>query len=88
MPGIVSYGAYVPPTRLGFSVLGGRPPKEGGPERAVAWRLELPPAEQRSLRDLDVGVWFDEEDVVIDSEYATGSGTAPRTSSSSTSTAS
>jgi hypothetical protein len=29
MPGIVSYGAYVPPTRLGFSVIGGRPPKAG-----------------------------------------------------------
>ena len=41
------------------------------PERAVAWRLELPPAEERSLGDLDVGVWFDEEGVVIDSEYAT-----------------
>jgi 3-hydroxy-3-methylglutaryl CoA synthase len=40
MPGIVSYGAYVPPTRLGFSVIGGRPPKEGGPERAVAWNDE------------------------------------------------
>jgi 3-hydroxy-3-methylglutaryl CoA synthase len=40
MAGIVSYGAYVPPTRLGFSVLGGRPPKDGGPERAVAWNDE------------------------------------------------
>jgi len=40
MPGIVSYGAYVPPTRLGFSVIGGRPPKDGGPERAVAWNDE------------------------------------------------
>jgi 3-hydroxy-3-methylglutaryl CoA synthase len=40
MPGIVSYGAYVPPTRLGFSVIAGRPPKEGGPERAVAWNDE------------------------------------------------
>ncbi|MEN8161309.1 MAG: OB-fold domain-containing protein [Myxococcota bacterium] len=40
MPGIVSYGAYIPPTRLGFSVLAGRPPKEGGPERAVAWNDE------------------------------------------------
>ena len=40
MAGIVSYGAYVPPTRLGFSVMGGRPPKEGGPERAVAWNDE------------------------------------------------
>jgi 3-hydroxy-3-methylglutaryl CoA synthase len=40
MPGIVSYGAYVPPTRLGFAVLAGRAPKEGGPERAVAWNDE------------------------------------------------
>ena len=40
MPGIVSYGAYIPPTRLGFSVIGGRPPKDGGPERAVAWNDE------------------------------------------------
>ena len=40
MPGIVSYGAYVPPTRLGFSVIAGRPPKDGGPERAVAWNDE------------------------------------------------
>ena len=40
MPGLVSYGAYIPPTRLGFSVIAGRPPKEGGPERAVAWNDE------------------------------------------------
>jgi 3-hydroxy-3-methylglutaryl CoA synthase len=40
MAGIVSYGAYVPPTRLGFSVIAGRPPKEGSPERAVAWNDE------------------------------------------------
>jgi 3-hydroxy-3-methylglutaryl CoA synthase/uncharacterized OB-fold protein len=40
MPGIVSYGAYVPPTRLPFSVIAGRAPKEGGPERAVAWNDE------------------------------------------------
>jgi 3-hydroxy-3-methylglutaryl CoA synthase/uncharacterized OB-fold protein len=40
MPGIVSYGAYIPPTRLGFSVSAGRAPKEGGPERAVAWNDE------------------------------------------------
>jgi 3-hydroxy-3-methylglutaryl CoA synthase len=40
MPGIVSYGAYIPPTRLGFSVLAGRAPKDGGPERAVAWNDE------------------------------------------------
>jgi len=40
MPGIVSYGAYIPPTRLGFSVIAGRAPKDGGPERAVAWNDE------------------------------------------------
>jgi 3-hydroxy-3-methylglutaryl CoA synthase len=40
MAGIVSFGAYVPPTRLGFSVIAGRPPKEGGPERSVAWNDE------------------------------------------------
>jgi 3-hydroxy-3-methylglutaryl CoA synthase/uncharacterized OB-fold protein len=40
MAGIVSYGAYVPPTRLGFSVMAGRAPKDGGPERSVAWNDE------------------------------------------------
>ncbi len=38
--GIVSYGAYVPPTRLGLSVMAGRAPKEGEPEKAVAWSDE------------------------------------------------
>ena len=40
--GIASYGAYVPPTRLAFGTIGGRPPKEGesGPERSVAWNDE------------------------------------------------
>ena len=38
--GISSYGAYVPPTRLAFSTLSGRPAKEGGPEKAVAWNDE------------------------------------------------
>lgn len=42
MAGIVSYGAYVPPTRLGFAVMAGRPARsdDGGPERAVAWADE------------------------------------------------
>lgn len=42
MAGIVSYGAYVPPTRLAFTTLAGRLPKgdEIGPERAVAWNDE------------------------------------------------
>jgi 3-hydroxy-3-methylglutaryl CoA synthase len=39
-PGIQSYGAYVPPTRLALGALGGRPAKDGGPERAVAWNDE------------------------------------------------
>ena len=38
--GIVSYGAYVPPTRLPLGALGGRAAKEGGPEKAVAWNDE------------------------------------------------
>lgn len=38
--GIVSYGAYVPPMRLPLGALGGRAPKEGGPEKAVAWNDE------------------------------------------------
>jgi 3-hydroxy-3-methylglutaryl CoA synthase len=40
MAGIVSYGAYIPPTRLGFSVIAGGAPKEGAPERSVAWNDE------------------------------------------------
>jgi len=40
MAGIVSFGAYIPPTRIGFSVMAGRGAKEGGPERAVAWNDE------------------------------------------------
>jgi 3-hydroxy-3-methylglutaryl CoA synthase/uncharacterized OB-fold protein len=38
--GISSYGAYVPRTRLAFATLAGRPAKEGGPEKAVAWNDE------------------------------------------------
>lgn len=40
MIGITSYGAYIPRTRLPFSVIGGGAPKEGGPERSVAWNDE------------------------------------------------
>jgi len=40
MIGITSYGAYIPRTRLPFSVIGGRPAKDGGPERSVAWNDE------------------------------------------------
>ena len=40
MAGIVSYGAYVPPTRLPLALIAGGPAKEGGPEKAVAWNDE------------------------------------------------
>ncbi len=40
MPGILSFGAYVPPTRLGFALMSGGAPGDGGPERAVAWSDE------------------------------------------------
>ncbi|TFG94530.1 MAG: hydroxymethylglutaryl-CoA synthase family protein [Myxococcales bacterium] len=40
MAGIVSYGAYLPRTRLPFALVAGRPAKEGGPERTVAWNDE------------------------------------------------
>ena len=40
MIGISSYGAYVPRTRLPLAMIGGRPAKEGGPEKAVAWNDE------------------------------------------------
>lgn len=40
MIGITSYGAYVPPTRLPFAVIGGQAPRDGGPEKAVAWNDE------------------------------------------------
>jgi len=60
MAGIVSYGAYVPPTRLAFSTIAGRPPKpdEQTPERSVAWNDEdavtmAVSAAASCLRDLD-----------------------------------
>ena len=40
MAGIVSYGAYVPPTRLSLALLSGGTPGAGGPEKAVAWNDE------------------------------------------------
>jgi 3-hydroxy-3-methylglutaryl CoA synthase len=42
MAGIVSYGAYVPPTRLAFATIAGARPKgdEITPERSVAWNDE------------------------------------------------
>ena len=40
MAGIAAFGAYIPPTRLPLAYLAGRPAKEGGPEKAVAWNDE------------------------------------------------
>lgn len=42
MAGIVSWGAYVPPTRLPLAAIAGAPlrDEEAGPERAVAWADE------------------------------------------------
>jgi hydroxymethylglutaryl-CoA synthase len=40
MIGIVSYGAYIPRMRLPLSVIAGKAPKEGGPEKSVAWMDE------------------------------------------------
>jgi len=40
MIGILSFGAYVPPTRLPLGAIGGRKAKEGGPEKAIAWADE------------------------------------------------
>ena len=40
MVGITSYGAYVPHTRLPLTALSGRKPKQGDPEKAVAWHDE------------------------------------------------
>ena len=39
------------------------------PERAEAWRLELPEPTARSLGDLRIGTWFDDPASDIDSEY-------------------
>jgi len=40
MIGILSYGAYIPPTRLPLSVIAGRSPGTDDPEKAVAWNDE------------------------------------------------
>ncbi len=37
MTGIAAFGAYVPYTRLPLALIQGRPAKEGGPEKAVAY---------------------------------------------------
>ena len=36
-PGIAAYGAYIPMTRLPLAAIAGRPAKDGGPEKAVAY---------------------------------------------------
>ena len=40
MIGILSTGAYIPPTRLPLSAPSGRPTREGAPEKSVAWNDE------------------------------------------------
>ncbi|MEZ5539007.1 MAG: zinc ribbon domain-containing protein [Pseudomonadales bacterium] len=40
MAGIISHGAYIPRMRLPLSVIAGKAPKDGGPEKAVAWMDE------------------------------------------------
>ncbi|MCP4004154.1 MAG: 3-hydroxy-3-methylglutaryl CoA synthase [bacterium] len=40
MTGIQCYGAYVPRTRLPLALIAGRPAKEDGPEKSVAWNDE------------------------------------------------
>lgn len=40
MTGIRAFGAYVPLTRLPLALIGGRPAKDGGPEKAVAYNDE------------------------------------------------
>jgi 3-hydroxy-3-methylglutaryl CoA synthase len=40
MIGITSFGAYIPHTRLPLALLAGRAPREGGPEKSVAWNDE------------------------------------------------
>jgi amidase len=40
------------------------------PERAEAWRLELPSNDARTLADLRIGTWLDDPASPIESEYA------------------
>ena len=40
------------------------------PERAVAWRIDLPASDARSLADLRIGTWLDDPASPIDAEYA------------------
>jgi amidase len=39
------------------------------PERAVAWRLELPSCDVERLADLRIGTWFDDAASPVDAEY-------------------
>jgi len=39
------------------------------PERAAAWRLELPDASGRTLADYRVGLWLDDPGCAVDAEY-------------------
>jgi amidase len=39
------------------------------PERALAWRLELPPPRRNTLADLRIGVWLEDPLVPVDAEY-------------------
>lgn len=60
MIGILSYGAYIPRTRLPLAVIAGRPPKDGGPEKAVAWNDEdavtmAVAAARHALQGIDAG---------------------------------
>jgi amidase len=41
------------------------------PERAAAWRLELPPCDATALSDLRIGTWLDDPASPIDAEYGT-----------------
>jgi amidase len=40
------------------------------PERATAWRLDLPACDARALSDLRIGTWLDDPASPIESEYA------------------
>lgn len=48
---------------LGLDVLGG-----ADPERAVAWRLELPPPRATSLADFRIAAWLDDPYCTVDRE--------------------
>jgi amidase len=39
------------------------------PERAHAWRLDLPPSDAQNLGDLRIGTWLDDAACAVDTEY-------------------